>query len=363
MINLFRVRQEGFNVGNSTIDLASSRMLRAAFGPGANLIPIPASATQDDAGLSGMTARGVHEYNQHGHGVVIGGGNMYENGRLDIDVNALRCLAPPLLLWSLSFGRIYDRTGRLRRRTDSMPDELILALNASACESLARDAATAAHLRRVGVRGAAVGGCPTLFLDELLHPAPPSAAGTSGTLISVRHPSLMSIPHSRQVQIHTLIGDIAETLDLEGLGPVRLLCHDRRDLGFAASFGRDYLLPEDVWAHLELLRQATAVVCLRLHAFLPCLSFQTPAVSISYDERSSSLISTIGLGDWDINLIDDEDVVGSVLDRIRRLEDLTRLVADARGVWEGLRAEMGSALERFAEEVLRYAASGAPAWT
>ena len=66
--------------------------------------------------------------NLYGHGVVIGGGNIYENGGLDVDLDALRELRPPLMLCGLSYGRIYDERGQLRRRTDAMPDAVVRAL-------------------------------------------------------------------------------------------------------------------------------------------------------------------------------------------------------------------------------------------
>jgi hypothetical protein len=360
MINLFCVRPRRFNVGNATIDAAMSAVLRDVFGERCNLVPIPAIASDEEGSLSGLTAKTVYEMNLYGHGVVVGGGNLYENGQLDVDVNALCALAAPLLLCSLSHGRIYDRRGRLTRRTDSMPVEHIVALHGRASASLARDDATCAHLHELGLTAARLGGCPTLFVDELLSPSPPPRAAP-GALISIRNPQLMSMPHVHQARVHDQVRLIADALEQEGFGPVRLLCHDKRDLGFASSFGDlEYVLPDDVWGYLGLLRAAPVVVTFRLHAFLPCLSFGTPAVNISYDERSLSLVRTVGLGDWDIDLVKEHDAVEAVRDRLLRIEQLSTLVDDARPAWAQLRSTMRTTLEEFRERVDAYAAQAAP---
>ena len=362
MINLFKVVPRRFNVGNAIIQLATARMLRDAFEEPVNLVPLGAIAADSEAWLSGLTARSVHEMNLYGHGVIVGGGNLYENGQLDVEVNALERLAPPLLLWSLSYGRIYDRRGRLTRRTDSMPDELIAALNRAATASLARDDATLSHLRSLGLSAVGLGGCPTLFLDELVPITAWPSDESSGTLVSIRNPRLMSIPHSRQIQIHGDVHRITEALAEEGLGPVRLLCHDTRDLEFASTFPAvEYLFADDAFSYLDLLRRAQLVVSFRLHAFVPCLSYATPTVNISYDERSLSFVHTLGLGDWDINLITEADLAATVLDRVRRLPALTELVTDSRPLWDEQRATMHATLAQFGEQVRAYAAEPTPA--
>ena len=146
MITLFCIRPTGFNVGNDAIFLGVRHLLREAFGGFVNIVQIP--ATKDHAaGWAGLLPKSLHEINLYAHGVIVGGGNLYENGQLDVDVNALRALRPPLMLLSLSHGRIYDHRHELVPRTDSMPDSAITALNAHAAISTARDDATFAHLQ------------------------------------------------------------------------------------------------------------------------------------------------------------------------------------------------------------------------
>ena len=84
--NVFWIRPRRHNVGNETIAYALRRLLRAELGSDVNLLPVAATSGEYDGWLSGLTAQTIHEMNLYGHGVVIGGGNVYENGGLDVDV-------------------------------------------------------------------------------------------------------------------------------------------------------------------------------------------------------------------------------------------------------------------------------------
>ena len=156
MITLFCVRPKGFNVGNDAIFLGLRHLLRETFDDFVNIVQIP--AVSEGAALGGLLPRTIHEMNLYGHGVIVGGGNVYENGQLDVDLHALRALRPPLMLFSLSHGRIYDHRHELVPRTDSMPDSIVAALNERAAISVARDNATLDHLRVLGLDKPVLGG-------------------------------------------------------------------------------------------------------------------------------------------------------------------------------------------------------------
>src|SRR5665647_1466823 len=117
MITLFCVRPKGFNVGNDAIYLGMQHFLYEAFGEVVNLVSLPATKRYDSVAHAGLTARSIHEINQYGDGVIVGGGNLYENGELDVDLDALEALRVPLMLFSLSRGRIYGRRDELVDRT------------------------------------------------------------------------------------------------------------------------------------------------------------------------------------------------------------------------------------------------------
>jgi hypothetical protein len=342
-------------MGNDAINYALRHLLKEAFGSQVNLIQVPAIELDGQGWHSGLGARTVHEMNLYGHAVVVGGGNLYENGQLDVDKHAVAQLRPPLLLCGLSHGRIYDHRHSLTTRTDAMPDDVIVALNGAARASLVRDRATLEHLQGLGLRSVELAACPTLLLGKILAQDPPPSK--SGTLISIRNPELMSIPLTDQARVRGELEQIIKVTHSQGLGPVRLLCHDKRDMAFAASLGNvEYILPDDVETYFDLLRGAELVVSFRLHAFLPCLSLGTPTINISYDERSLSLVRTIGMGDWDIDLVKEPDVASLVMDRIDRIDELSTLLGAARKVWAPLEEKLLSALRDLVNEAYAYAA-------
>jgi polysaccharide pyruvyl transferase WcaK-like protein len=118
------------------------------------------------------------------------------------------------------------------------------------------------------------------------------------------------------------------------------------------------IVPDDVYSYLEWLRLARLVVSFRLHAFVPCLSFGTPAINISYDERSRSLVRTLGFESWDIDFVRAPDVVADVRDRCARLHEFADLRRRAQPCWERLEDVMRDGMSRFASLVLGYAAEG-----
>ncbi len=356
MITLFCIQPKGFNVGNEAIHVGLRQLLQDTFGQVVNIIALPATARYETHATAGLTARTIHEINQYGHGVIVGGGNLYENGELDVDLDALSALEPPLLLFSLSRGRIYNRRRELVTRTDAMPDRVIRALNDKARHSLVRDDATLMYLHAIGCSNAQLGGCPTVFLDRITERLPAVPRGDrSGVLISVRHPNLMNVPLSDQAQVRHTLEELIAFLRSETLGPVRVLCHDHRDIPFAATLDDvDYVYTGDVYSYLSLLRTCRLSVSYRLHATLPCMAFGTANINISYDERASSTMATHGLGEWDIDMFDGGSLFDAVIDRYRRLDELPGLVAQARERWHTLYATVDHAFERFLADIVAY---------
>jgi hypothetical protein len=351
--NVFWIRPRRHNVGNETIAYALRARLREEFGAGVNLLPVAATRGEFDGWLAGLTAQTIHEMNLYGHGVVIGGGNVYENGGLDVDVDALRELRPPLMLCSLSYGRIFDEHRELRRRTDTMPATVVRALGEQAVTSVARDEPTLDYLHGLGLEDAGLGACPSLFLRPEDLPEAPAPSGE--VLVSIRNPSLMSVPLRDQARVATEVARIVEGLRKLHRGPVRVLCHDRRDMPFAAGLGEDdYAIPDDAPHFLARLRAASLVVTFRLHSFLPCLAMGVPAINISYDERSAGMVRTLGLREWDIDFLTEPDVTSAVLDRAGRLDDLDRMRADAAPAWRVMEETLQRSIRGFGTAVARY---------
>lgn len=357
-MNIFCIRPKGFNVGNDAIYLGLQASLEEAFGCFVNIITLPATSKYESQARGGLTSKTIHEINQYGHGVIVGGGNLYENGELDLNIESLRRLEPPMMLFSLSRGRIYNQRDILVDRTDVMPDPLIKALNQKAAYSLARDEATYDYLQSLGLENTLLGGCPTIYLNRIENRLPDvSLADRNCTLVSVRHPSLMNISLQRQMQVQNDVWGIINLLKKNGHNDIRLLCHDHRDIPFAASFGSmPYIYISDPYAYLALLKHSRLNVTYRVHSALPCMAFGTPFIKLSYDERAISLMNTVGFGDWNIDIVKVPDVVDAVHDRLSNLGALHTARTHAVAKWEHLREVQDSAMKKFATDVRKYAA-------
>ncbi|MEE2640757.1 MAG: polysaccharide pyruvyl transferase family protein [Planctomycetota bacterium] len=362
MINLFCIRPKGFNVGNDAIFQGTRHFLYKAFGESINLITLPATAKYEGMAKAGLTAKTIYEINQYGHGVIIGGGNLFENGELDVDLDALKCLEAPLMLFSLSRGKVYGRHNQLVDRTDAISDRVIQGLDAKASFSLARDHATAEYMRQIGCKNCEVGGCPTIFLEEVRGRFPQlPAPADRDVLISIRNPQLMSIPVTRQAQVVDDVWSMVHLLRERGHERIKLLCHDHRDIAFAASFaGIDHVYTGDVYEYLNLLDECALNISYRLHSFLPCLSFGRPTIKISYDQRAISLVETVGFDDWNINMLKEPDVTRAVADRLDRMDDLSRMRRGVQGHWDAIYQNMEVTFRNFAAEVKQFAKSIAP---
>ncbi len=357
MINLYSLRPKGFNVGNDVIYLAVNHFVRKVFKESYNVVSLPATSKYEAHRKAGINSQTVYEINQFGNGVIIGGGNLYENGELEVNPIALKALDKPMMIFSVSRGKIYNKDLRLVDRTDVMTDNNIKLINDKAVISLSRDKSTKEYIDGLGCNNV-LGGCPTLFLNEMpQHMVPILEKDKTDALISIRTPTLMSIPVSYQYELRGQVISIIELLKRKGYSNVKLLCHDHRDIPYAASFaslGVDYLYSDDVYTFLSYLKSTKLNVTFRLHSFLPCLSLDIPTIKISYDERALSIINdTLDLGEWNINLLKD-DLLKELELRIDNLPRLEELKNERKGgLWNDIRTTIINGCETFAQEVYK----------
>jgi polysaccharide pyruvyl transferase WcaK-like protein len=165
----------------------------------------------------------------------------------------------------------------------------------------------------------------------------------------------MSIPLRKQALVQAHITEIIAFLRREGHDDIRLLCHDHRDIPFAASFADvDFVYLDDIYTYLALLNSCALNITYRVHSALPCLSFGRPVISISYDERALSLFRTVGYADWNIDMIQTPDVVAAVKDRYQRLNELEGRRAKTHAIWTQLDNVMSETFRAFAAEVRVY---------
>ncbi len=357
MINLFNIRPKGFNVGNDVIFQGMQQFLHHAFKRYINIVTLPATSRYESQAQAGFTARTIYEMNQYGHGVILGGGNIYENGELEINLNALEKLQIPMMVFSVSRGRVYNRLHELVPRTDTTPDNVLKAVNGKTRHVYVRDQATTDYLHQLGLAHVKTIGCPTIFINDIAHRLPKVYKPDQATvLLSVRNPSLMSIPLHKQAQVRKDIYDIIAFLHDNGRNDIHMLCHDHRDIAFAATFPDiDFIYTGDVYTYLALLSHAKLNITYRLHSFLPCLSFSVPTIAISYDERAISLIDTVGYDSWNINMVENDNVMDLVEDRYQRLDELKTMKEQNAPLWQTLRENMTQAFDEFAQDVLDYA--------
>ncbi|NNE13523.1 MAG: polysaccharide pyruvyl transferase family protein [Saprospiraceae bacterium] len=351
MINLYSIRPKGFNVGNDVIYIALKGFVENAFADDEiNIISLPATNKYESQKKSGFSKSTIYEINQFGNGVILGGGNLYENGEIDIDPIALNALDKPLMICSVSRGRIYNKQGVLVDRTDVISDSKLKMINDKAAIALSRDDATYQYVKNLGCNNIN-GACPTLFLKEFF----PSINKLSekyktDCLISIRTPNLMSVPPVKQYELRDMMLDTIAYLKDNGYENVKILCHDHRDIAFADSFKDvDYLYTDDAYKFINLLRHTRLNLTFRLHSFIPCLSLDIPTIKVSYDERALSLVDTLGMDDWNINYVKD-DVMKEVKYRIDNINELETLKAkNNEGHWQDIRQTFEKNFNDFAD--------------
>ncbi len=351
MINLYSIRPKGFNVGNDVIYIALKGFVENAFkDKEINIISLPATNKYESNKKAGFTKSTIYEINQFGHGVILGGGNLFENGEIDIDPIALKALDKPLMICSVSRGKIYNKNGNLVDRTDVISDGNLKMLNDKSAISMSRDSATTKYVTDLGCN-TMNGACPTLFLNDFI-PRENTLGNKYKTdcLISIRTPNLMSVPPVKQYALRQILLETINHLKSSGYTNVKILCHDHRDIGFADSFTDiGYLYTDDAFKFINLLRNTRLNITFRLHSFIPCLSMDVPTIKVSYDERALSLVDTLGMDEWNINYVK-ENVVNEIKNRIDNINDLDSIKNKLKqGLWTDIKNQFEINFNKFFE--------------
>lgn len=334
----------GFNIGNFMIQQSVRRMVGNLSGCGINFITVPASGFGSKAGL---TKKVVYDINQTADGVIVGGGNLFENGEISIDQTALQALRRPMLIYSSSYGRIYGPDLSYVRRTDAISDSDLVSLMKRADVVLSRDEATLKHIETLAQHpDHTVGGCPSVYISELAAAefSKRVSVGDRYPMLAVRNPEQMNVPLSQKIRVHTLSEQCLQILERKHGKPAVILCNDQRDIEYAMSFGREILYTSDVYEYFQILDGVSEAISFRVHTSLPLWSLGRPALNLSYDERSESLIKTLDMCRYDLNLIEESD---SILENIKsRLSGFPEQV-EAPVRWQQLREIQEAGIRRF----------------
>ena len=363
MYTIANIRPLGFNMGNHAINFALRYMLYETFGRLVSVIDYPATDRHESTAKGGLTPATVFEINRFADGVIVGGGNLFENDEISVDARALKSLQPPMMMFSNSRGRIFDRHGRLADRSDVIPDEKLKQLLQRADISLSRDSATHTHLRAINDKDE-LGWCPTINLDRYDRHLPvlPDREDV-GALISVRTPRLMNVPYHHQSAVQAHVELAIDRLREAGHRRIRILCNDSRDLDFATAFrytkNVDSVYTNDVYQYLALLKNADIIVSYRLHATLPAISYGTPTVNVVYDERAKSLCNDLGLGGASLNMVEmDDDFAPALINTIRKGGYTAAEHADLKRRWYKIGQVQFAAFDRLKDMMHRYVTSG-----
>ena len=359
MFNIAVIRPIGHNVGNHAIYFAVKQQLYQAFGRLVNIIEIPASSKHESTAKSGLSKQTVYELNRLADGVIVGGGNLYENNEIDVDQTALEALQPPLMLFSNSFGRVYDRFGNLNSRSDGIPMQKLSKLVEQADISASRDSFTNSTVQKLGFKDD-FGYCPTMNLSayagKFENKLP--AGESVGAFISIRAPNLMNVPASYQSDVYNQLDTAILTLK-ENFDRVRILCNDSRDVDFALNFRDkrkvDPYYTNDVYEYLALLKNSDFVISYRLHATLPCVSFKTPVLNLSYDERAQCLLDDLKLQSINVNIVEERENVIPRIQNISNRNDSSYKIEDhIYQHWASIIVHQQTLFEKFTGLVKRY---------
>lgn len=358
MFVIANIRPIGHNVGNTAINFALRNMLYETFGRLVTIIEFSATSVHETSAKAGLTKKTIHEINRYADGVIVGGGNLYENDEIAVDSVALNNLLPPLMLFSNSRGRIYGRDLQLQDRSDVIADSKLRVLLTASDISLSRDSATVNYTQNLGCNDQ-IGYCPTINIKSYIEriPALPKNEHV-GALISIRTPSLMNIPVRYQSRVGDDLNAFIDKLFASGHKRVRILCNDSRDLDFAQQFkgsrSVDTLYTNDVYEYLAALRDASIVVSYRLHATLPSISMGTPVVNITYDERAHCLSKDLGISSAGANLVTDIDFCSKICDKISEGGYTADRHDENKQFWDEISQLQYKKLAEFKQLVSRY---------
>lgn len=344
-MNLFLIRPATRNIGNDLIAYSTERIVSEVFGSLTCIVNIPAMANRQ---YGGLTSRQIYDINRFADGVIISGGNILENGQITYERVAVNALDRPLMMMACSHGKIATNGHSLQARTDSLSPETLKHIFSFATVSMVRDAATQSALNDLGI-ATSLGGCPSLFLT----PKAQTEAADRLVFVSVRHPSRMSVPAKLQWKIADDVRRLLSTLTQRYGDRVRLLCHDYIDIEFASAFdGIPICYFDDAASYIKALSDCELSIGYRLHAFLPCLAMGRPAIHLSYDERAQSMISSLGLGEWDINCLLPHDYVSIALDRALNFDHYFRSRNLALPIIENMKKMTIEGLRHFKSSIL-----------
>jgi exopolysaccharide biosynthesis predicted pyruvyltransferase EpsI len=358
-LNIAILRPFGGNVGNHVINRSVKYLLKNQnpFDE-LNIIDIPASKKLDSGLFSGLDKNSVFYLNEVADGIIIGGGNLFENGEVDAEPVALRALRPPLMLFSNSLGRIIGRHDNYIDRSDSSNTATLKELHDTSRIALARDSSTVKVLADRHGCVAELGWCPTIHTDVAYGPLLPTTAKSKKIYISIRNPDRISGSDFQKYRVTNAIEELILLVSREYGAEAIILCNDLRDLKYAMYLNKRYNTKFEYTADdvefVTKLKSAKLVFSFRLHTTIPCVALGTNVLNFSYDERAECLISDLELNNQSVTLtnIKPEDICFAVKEKLKN-ENITKPI-----IWKKISKYQKEKLSNFMSLAHRYQSNG-----
>jgi len=89
---------------------------------------------------------------------------------------------------------------------------------------------------------------------------------------------------------------------------------------------------------------------------LPAIVLGTHAVNISYDQRASSALQTLGLADWDVEYMHLDDPIATVIDRLLNRDALIKILDSNKSRHDELKISQETGMSEFVGQVKKYGA-------
>jgi len=301
-----------FNIGDHFV-IRSIRKYLNEYLPEAIFIPKPCAKNRGWGQPVRLTGENINISNKYADAVIVGGSDQYNNWALRIKKDEITKLVPPLYLIGLGVSSRSLNEPPYIAKKEYYED--IRITNDQARFSSVRDNYTKEFLVKLGYEKAVVTGCPALHLfNDDFHLLKDGFAALTFPFPVIKH--------SKKILYKSLITRIREMIDImhrSGLQPI-ITCHDDRDVFVAQEVFPDEKIfySNYVDDFIDFYRKSLLVVGSRLHASIFVAGLGKPFVNINIDRRGQGFTDTFNLGEWNLN-IDDNQFVKKLEQRVNTI--------------------------------------------
>jgi polysaccharide pyruvyl transferase WcaK-like protein len=249
-------------------------------------------------------------------GIVVGGGGLLYNRRkqaakfyLNISLDRYRKLRLPKCFFGVGLNAEYGGDGRWEM-SDGTRESIRRFME---CTDLigVRDPETLAFLTGIGITGAVLTPCPSMFL--LYDMKAEAREVTLAVNVTKRVVGLDGVG--------VLLGHMKEYAGQAGLRPVVVAHHpdeDRECLDLARRMGIDCFLPVSPENLMQFYKRQHALVGMRGHSLIYATGANLPMLAVSYNLKCDAHMAMVGMQDYVVpwDRLADGQLLFSKLDRL-----------------------------------------------